>query len=302
MSIKVSHLTKLYGTQKAVDDISFEIGKGEIIGFLGPNGAGKSTTMKIIACYLPPSAGTAEVCGYDVLKDPLEVRKRIGYLPEHNPLYKDMYIREYLSFIGKIHGLGTSLKDRIEEMIELTGLSREKKKKIGQLSKGYRQRVGLAHAMIHDPEVLILDEPTTGLDPNQLVEIRQLIRTLGKEKTLIFSSHILQEVQAVADRIIIIDKGKLVANDRTEILKSKQKANSVYVLEFEKAIEKSKLEGISNIEKIETVNERNYKLYSRSDKDQRADIFKWAAENKQVLLTLTRQVGDLEDIFKELTN
>lgn len=302
MSIKVSHLTKLYGTQKAVDDISFEIGKGEIIGFLGPNGAGKSTTMKIIACYLPPSAGTAEVCGYDVLKDPLEVRKRIGYLPEHNPLYKDMYIREYLSFIGKIHGLGTSLKDRIEEMIELTGLSREKKKKIGQLSKGYRQRVGLAHAMIHDPEVLILDEPTTGLDPNQLVEIRQLIRTLGKEKTLIFSSHILQEVQAVADRIIIIDKGKLVADDRTEILKSKQKANSVYVLEFEKAIEKSKLEGISNIEKIETVNERNYKLYSRSDKDQRADIFKWAAENKQVLLTLTRQVGDLEDIFKELTN
>lgn len=302
MSIKVSHLTKLYGAQKAVDDISFEIGKGEIIGFLGPNGAGKSTTMKIIACYLPPSSGTAEVCGFDVLNQPLEVRKRIGYLPEHNPLYKDMYIREYLSFIGKIHGLGAGLKDRIEEMIELTGLTRERKKKISQLSKGYRQRVGLAHAMIHDPEVLILDEPTTGLDPNQLVEIRQLIRRLGKEKTLIFSSHILQEVQAVADRIIIIDKGKLVADDKTETLKRNQKTANIYILEFEKAIDEKLLRSISGIDKVESLNERNFKLYSKSDKDLRAGIFKWAAENDQVLLTLNRQAGDLEDIFKELTN
>lgn len=301
MSIKVSHLTKIYGTQKAVDDVSFEVGKGEIIGFLGPNGAGKSTTMKIISCYLPPTSGSAEVCGYDVLKDPLEVRKRIGYLPEHNPLYKEMYVKEYLTFIGKVHNLGSELKSRISEMIEMTGLSREQNKKIRQLSKGYRQRVGLAHAMIHNPEVLILDEPTTGLDPNQLVEIRELIKNLGKEKTLIFSSHILQEVQAVADRILIIDKGKLVADDDKDVLTQTKQKGNVYILEFQDTVKKSMLTEMPHVERVDTVDNKNYRLYTQSEEDLRAKLFKWAAEKDLTLLTLKKESVDLEDIFKELT-
>ena len=209
--LKVQNLTKIYGSQKAVNDISFEAKAGEIVGFLGPNGAGKSTTMKIATCYLTATSGNVEVCNYDVQKNPLEVRQNIGYLPEHNPLYLDMYVKEFLEFIGGIYGLkGQSLQKRISDVIELFGLTLEYKKKIGQLSKGYRQRVGLAQALIHDPRVLILDEPTTGLDPNQLAEIRQVIKNIGKEKTVIFSTHILQEVEAICDRVVIINHGIIV--------------------------------------------------------------------------------------------
>ncbi len=220
--LKVQNLTKIYGTQKAVNDISFEATKGEIVGFLGPNGAGKSTTMKIATCYLTATTGTVEVCGFDVQKSPMEARRNIGYLPEHNPLYLEMYVKEFLEFIGGIYGLkGQHLQKRIEEIIELLGLTLEYKKKIGQLSKGYRQRVGLAQALIHDPEVLILDEPTTGLDPNQLAEIRGVIRNIGREKTVIFSTHIMQEVEAICDRVIIINRGNIVEDTS---LSSLQKA------------------------------------------------------------------------------
>ena len=219
MSIKVSGLTKVYDTQKAVDNISFELRKGEIVGFLGPNGAGKSTTMKIVTTYLPATSGDAVVCGYDVQHHPMEVRRRVGYLPESNPLYYEMYVREYLEFTAGIHQLGKGSKKRIEEMIAMTGLGKESHKKIGALSKGYKQRVGLAQAMLHDPEVLILDEPTSGLDPNQIVEIRNLIKNLGGEKTVLLSTHIMQEVQAMCSRVIIINNGKLVADNSIEKLK-----------------------------------------------------------------------------------
>ncbi|MES2520309.1 MAG: ATP-binding cassette domain-containing protein [Bacteroidota bacterium] len=223
--LKVQNLTKIYGSQKAVNDISFEAKQGEIVGFLGPNGAGKSTTMKIATCFLTATAGTVEVCGYDVQKSPMEVRQNIGYLPEHNPLYLEMYVKEFLEFIGGIYGLkGQFLQKRISEVIELLGLTLEYKKKIGQLSKGYRQRVGLAQALIHDPKVLILDEPTTGLDPNQLAEIRGVIRNIGREKTVIFSTHIMQEVEAICDRVIIINRGNIISNSPLSELKQTGKS------------------------------------------------------------------------------
>ncbi len=212
MSIEVNKITKLYGEQKALNEVSFSIKSGEIVGFLGPNGAGKSTLMKIISCYLPPSIGTIKVCGLDVMEQSMEVRKKVGYLPEHNPLYLDMYVKEYLEFVGRFYDV-KKLNDRVKEMVEITGLTIEQNKKIGQLSKGYRQRVGLAQAIIHDPQVLILDEPTTGLDPNQLVEIRNLIKELGKNKTVMLSTHIMQEVQAICERAIIINHGRIVADD-----------------------------------------------------------------------------------------
>src|SRR3981081_672689 len=228
MSIEVKDLVKIYGEQKAVDTISFRVNKAEIVGFLGPNGAGKSTTMKIITGYLLPDAGTVTVFGIDVKKQPLETKKKIGYLPEANPLYYDMYVREYLDFIAGVHEIKNK-KERIEDVITTVGLVPESKKKIGQLSKGYKQRVGLAAALIHDPEVLILDEPTTGLDPNQIVEIREVIKNLGRNKTVIFSSHILQEVEAICDRVIIINKGKLVADNKLSQLRQQQKNNIIQV-------------------------------------------------------------------------
>jgi ABC-2 type transport system ATP-binding protein len=225
MSIKVQNLSKVYGTQRAVDNISFEVNKGEIIGFLGPNGAGKSTTMKILTGYIPATEGTAEVNGFDVKTDPMKVKAIIGYLPEHNPLYLDMYVKEFLDFAGSLYGLkGRTLQIKIDETIERVGLGLEKHKKIGQLSKGYRQRVGLAQALIHNPDVLILDEPTTGLDPNQLIEIRDLIKNVGKDKTVIFSTHIMQEVEAICDRVVIINRGKIVADSTLSNLKKGGKA------------------------------------------------------------------------------
>lgn len=228
MSISISNLTKVYGQQKALDNVSLEINKGEIVGLLGPNGAGKSTMMKIITCFIPPSQGEISVCGYNIFDDSMEIRKKIGYLPEHNPLYLDMYVREFLSFIAGIHKLGKEKKERVEYMIELTGLRKEVNKKIGALSKGYRQRVGIAQAMIHDPEVLILDEPTSGLDPNQLMEIRELIKNAGKDKTVLLSTHIMQEVEAVCGRTIIINNGRVVADDDTKILAGEQSLETIF--------------------------------------------------------------------------
>ncbi len=218
MSIIIQNLTKVYGQQKALDNVSLEINKGEILGLLGPNGAGKSTMMKIISCFIPPTSGTVNVYGDDVFENPMGVRQRIGYLPEHNPLYLDMYVREFLVFVAGIHKLGKKTKESVEKMIELTGLEKEINKKIGALSKGYRQRIGIAQAMIHDPNVLILDEPTSGLDPNQLVEIRDLIKSVREEKTIVLSTHIMQEVEAVCDRTVIINNGVIVADDNTEQL------------------------------------------------------------------------------------
>ena len=249
MSIKVEHITKVYGEQKAVNDISFEVQAGEIIGFLGPNGAGKSTTMKILTCFIPQTGGKASVCGFDTEKQSMDVRKNIGYLPEHNPLYPEMYVKEYLEFAARLHNM-KSPKKRIEEMIAMTGLTVEQKKKIGQLSKGYRQRVGLAQAMLHDPKVLIMDEPTSGLDPNQLAEIRSLIKNIGKEKTVILSTHIMQEVQAICSRVIIINKGKIVADDTVEGLKSHQKGMTLVQVEFKERIDKSLLSKINGIHKV----------------------------------------------------
>lgn len=228
MSISIQNLTKLYNEQKALDNVSLEINNGEIVGLLGPNGAGKSTMMKIITCFIPPTKGSVKVCGYDIFDNPMDVRKKIGYLPEHNPLYLDMYVREFLDFIAGVHGLGKQKKERIEQMIEMTGLTKEVNKKIGTLSKGYRQRVGIAQAMIHDPEVLILDEPTSGLDPNQLVEVRDLIKNAGKDKTVLLSTHIMQEVEAVCDRTIIINNGQVVADDNTKHLASGQSLETIF--------------------------------------------------------------------------
>ncbi len=228
MSISIQNLTKVYNEQKALDNVSLEINKGEIVGLLGPNGAGKSTMMKIITCFIPPTKGNVKVCGYDIFDNPMDVRKKIGYLPEQNPLYLDMYVREFLDFIAGVHGLGKQKKERIEQMIEMTGLTKEVNKKIGTLSKGYRQRVGIAQAMIHDPEVLILDEPTSGLDPNQLVEVRDLIKNAGKDKTVLLSTHIMQEVEAVCGRTIIINNGQVVADDNTKHLASGQSLETIF--------------------------------------------------------------------------
>src|SRR6187431_1152498 len=245
MSIEVKNLLKVYGEQKAVNDISFKVGKGEIVGFLGPNGAGKSTTMKIITGYLEKTSGEAYVCGMNVADQPLETKKKIGYLPELNALYYDMYVREYLSFVAELHKIKDQ-KSKVESVIELTGLSIESKKRIGQLSKGYKQRVGLAAALIHDPEVLILDEPTSGLDPNQIIEIREVIKTLGKNKTVLFSSHILQEVEAICDRVIIINKGQIVADDQLNKLQA-QHGESVVIVKFKEDVNESVLQDIDDV-------------------------------------------------------
>ena len=300
MSVKVEQLTKIYGTQKAVNEVSFEAKKGEILGFLGPNGAGKTTTMKIITCFIPQTEGKVNVCGFDVEKETLEVRKRIGYLPEHNPVYKDMYVKEYLGFVAGLHKV-KNIKKRVAEMIELTGLEREQKKLIGTLSKGYRQRVGLAQAMLHDPEVLILDEPTSGLDPNQLAEIRSLIKQLGQEKTLIFSTHIMQEVQALCDRVLIINKGKIVANDEIETLQARVKGESVVTIEFKEKVQSKLLQKISHVKRIDQLNDKKWQLASTIDKDIRADIFNFAVANKLTLIEMHQELYSVEDVFQQLT-
>ncbi len=300
MSVTVSHLTKVYGQQKAIDDISFQLKRGEVLGLLGPNGAGKTTTMKILSCFVPPTSGKAEVCGYDVEEDPLEVRRRLGYLPEHNPLYPDMYVREYLEFVGGLHHLG-GLRARVADMIDLTGLVREAHKPIGALSKGYRQRVGLAQAMLHDPEVLILDEPTSGLDPNQLVEIRGLIRRLGEEKTVIFSTHIMQEVQAICDRVLIVHRGRLVADDPIVTLQRRIAGEGVVFAAFREEVDREGLAEIRGVLRVEETLDGNWRLITRAEDDVRAEVYQFAVERGHTLLELHRQVQSVEDVFHLLT-
>jgi ABC-2 type transport system ATP-binding protein len=301
MSVKVEGLTKVYGSQRAVDDISFEVNSGEVLGFLGPNGAGKSTTMKILTCFIPQTAGSATVCGFDTSTQPLDVTRKIGYLPESNPLYYDMYVREYLEFMAGLHKLGKITNQRIDEMIEITGLTAERKKKVGQLSKGYKQRVGLAQAMLHNPEVLILDEPTSGLDPNQLVEIRSLIKQLGKNKTVIFSSHIMQEVQAVADRVLIINKGKIVADDSTANLQHRIGNEMVVTAQFRQIIEAPQLRGIKGVKSVEAIAGDKWNFVADGEIDIRETIFNFAKEKNLTLLHLSKEEYSLEEVFKELT-
>lgn len=301
MSVIVENITKIYGSQKAVDNVSFKAEPGKILGFLGPNGAGKSTTMKIITCFIPASSGKVSVCGFDTETQSMEVRKRIGYLPEHNPLYLDMYIKEYLEFIAGIHKI-ENVKARIAEMIKLTGLEREQHKKIGQLSKGYRQRVGLAQAMLHNPDVLILDEPTSGLDPNQLTEIRKLIKEIGKSKTVILSTHIMQEVEAICDQVVIINKGKIVANDDTKNLQSHALGDYLFKVEFNQTVDKNKLESIKGVKQAQFVTSNTWLLTTNNDEEVRAAIFEFAVKNNLVLLSIQKEEEKLEEVFRRLTN
>ncbi len=303
MSIQVSNLSKIYGEQKAVDQISFTAEKGKITGFLGPNGAGKSTTMKIATGYIPPTNGEITVCGLDVVSESLATRKKIGYLPEHNPLYLDMYVHEYLAFIGNANGLkGSNLKSRIQAVIELCGLQREQNKLIGSLSKGYRQRVGLAQALIHDPEVLILDEPTTGLDPNQILEIRKVIKSISKEKTIIFSTHIMQEVQALCDWVVIINKGKIVANESMDSLRNSMADKQYIILEFSEPCDIASLTQLKGIVNHEPIDDQNHcKLEVEKGADLRNEILKVAAENNLPLVGIKQDSSSLEEMFHNLT-
>ncbi|MEX1191825.1 MAG: gliding motility-associated ABC transporter ATP-binding subunit GldA [Brumimicrobium sp.] len=299
MSISVKHLSKYYGNQAAVDNISFEAKNGEILGFLGPNGAGKSTTMKIITGFIPSTEGEVEVCGMNIKKDSLKIRQRIGYLPENNPLYLEMYVKEYLHFIGSIYKV-KSLSDRVKDVIELVGLQKEQHKTIGALSKGYRQRVGLAQAIIHDPDVLILDEPTSGLDPNQLEEIRGLIKKIGQEKTVMLSTHIMQEVEAICDRIIIIKNGKLVANERATDLQYDKSTQVIYV-EFEGDVTRNQLAKLKNVIKVETVSDNIFIMETTLDIDARKMIAEHAQKENLLILTLRKEEKTLEEVFKNLT-
>ncbi len=301
MSIEVTDITKQYGQQKALDNVSFSVGHGSITGFLGPNGAGKSTMMKILTCFIPQNSGTAKVCGYDVYENSYEVKQHVGYLPEHNPLYLDMYVKEYLSFAAGIHKL-KNIEQKVKEMIEITGLTLEQRKKIGTLSKGYRQRVGLAQALIHNPKVLILDEPTTGLDPNQLVEIRTLIKELGKEKTVLFSTHILQEVKAVCDNIIIINKGKIVANSDAKTLQLGSKNHSWLLLELNQEIEINKFKEIPGVIEVQKTEHLKWKLSFKHEQDIRQSIMQLAVAHQLTILSMKIEEQSLEDIFQKLTN
>lgn len=301
MSIQVTELTKIYDTQKAVNGISFEVKKGEIVGFLGPNGAGKSTSMKMITGYLPPTSGTASVCGFDVSIKPMEVRKRVGYLPEANPLYYEMYVREYLEFSAGIHKLGVDGKKRIEEMIELTGLGKEAHKKIGALSKGYKQRVGLSQAMLHNPEVLILDEPTSGLDPNQIVEIRELIKNIGADKTVLLSTHIMQEVQAMCSRVIIINNGTIVADDSIERLQQTDTGRNTLVIQLETPIDESLLLQLTNASGYEQISANKWKLLAAEPDSLRREVMQWALNNNININSMQAQTESLEDVFRTLT-
>lgn len=296
MSIQIDSLSKIYGTQKAVNDISFNVNKGEVVGFLGPNGAGKSTTMKILTGFIKPTEGLVLVNDINVVENPIKVQENIGYLPEHNPLYVDMYVKEYLQFQASIYNISNS---KIEEVIDKVGLRIESSKKINQLSKGYRQRVGLAAAILHDPEVLILDEPTTGLDPNQLVEIRELIKDLGKDKTVLLSTHIMQEVEAVCNRVIIINKGEIVTDKPLKELKTSNE--QVIKVTFDYKLEEQFIKRLPNITSYKNTVENNWILTFDSKEDMRPVIFDFAQENGLKILGLNTENKDLESLFRELT-
>jgi len=307
MSIKVNSITKIYGVQKALDTVSFEIAPGEVVGLLGPNGAGKSTIMKILTCFIPPTSGDASVCNFDILEQSIEVRKKVGYLPENNPLYLDLYVEEFLFFIdgiltsADIRHPQTDKKKRIAEVTDLRGLHSEKYKKIGALSKGYRQRVGLAQALLHDPEVLILDEPTSGLDPNQLLEIRSLIKTIGKEKTVMLSTHIMPEVDAICDRAIIIHKGKIVADDSTKNLQHFSSSANVIKVEFTSPVDPELLSKISGVRSVSAITPMFFKLTAQSNVDIRPEVFRFAVDQKLTVLSMQKEELGLEEVFQELT-
>lgn len=301
MSIVIQNLSKVYGEQRALNNISFSVEAGEIVGFLGPNGAGKSTTFKITTGFLPPTEGMVSVAGFNVTEQAMEVKKVIGYLPEHNPLYLDMFVHEYLQFVGSLYGMkGQNLRLKVGEMVERCGLTREQNKKIETLSKGYRQRVGLAQALLHDPKVLILDEPTSGLDPNQLVEIRKLIKEVSENKTVIFSTHIMQEVEALCDRVVIINKGEIVANDRlSNLLHDKHK--TAFVVEFEGEVSMEDLKQVEGIEVVVTLQPGKYQVEGKEGVDIRSSLFRFAADKKLSLIGLKQEQQNLESIFQELT-
>ena len=303
MPLEFVHLSKHYGQQKAVDSISFKVSAGEVVGFLGPNGAGKSTSMKVATGFLPPTSGTVLVSGMDVRKDSIALRRSIGYLPEHNPLYTEMYVHEYLDFCGRIFGFsGDRLRKRIGETIELCGLTREQYKKIESLSKGYRQRVGLAQAMLHEPEVLILDEPTSGLDPNQLLEIRKLIKDISRNKTVLFSTHIMQEVQAICDRVVVIHKGRIVADDSIHNLLKSSSQSKVIIVEFEKPIDRNDLLSVAGVTGVQEISPASYSVQGNSDVDIRSELFRMATEKQLALIGLRVEEQSLESVFKELTH
>ncbi len=319
MSICISNITKIYGSQKALDSVTLDIKPGGITGLLGPNGAGKSTLMKILTCFIPPTSGDASVCGYDVLEQSVEVRKKIGYLPENNPLYLDLYVREFLGFIAGTHHVKKNVVSRVSEMIEMTGLQSEQHKKIGALSKGYRQRVGLAQAMIHDPDVLILDEPTSGLDPNQLLEIRNLITEVGRTKTVIMSTHIMQEVEAICNRVVIIHKGRIVADDSTQNLQHLTTGKAVISVEFDTPVKGTLLKAIPGVLEVSHISDptpdpdpkregkvpnteyRVWHLSSAPGTDIRAAVFQFAVEHQYTVLSLHREEQKLEEVFQEMT-
>lgn len=301
MSLEIQNLSKFYGQQKAVDAISFTVDQGEIVGFLGPNGAGKSTTMKMATGYLAPSMGTIKVGGYDVLENPFHVKQITGYLPEHNPLYLDMYVREYLLFAGKLSGIGGSkLKHRVGEIIELCGIAPEQNKKLEALSKGYRQRVGLAQSLLHDPEVLILDEPTSGLDPNQIIEIRKVIKEISLNKTVLFSTHIMQEVQALCHRVVIINKGRIVADDQLDELLKHKGGNSL-VVEFQEEIDIEDLKNLTGAADVVAINNNKCQVTSMPGVDLRSQLFRYATEKGLSLIELKVVEYSIESLFKELT-
>ncbi len=301
MSLELTGISKLYGNQKALDDVSFSAKPGEIIGLLGPNGAGKTTTMKILTCFIPATEGEAKVCGYDVKKDDLEVRRHIGYLPEHNPLYKEMYVKEYLELIAKIFKISKP-SARIDELISMTGLTKEQSKKIQYLSKGYRQRVGLAQAMMHDPEVLILDEPTSGLDPNQLLEIRSLIKELGKEKLVLFSSHIMQEVQALCNRVIILNNGKLVADDPISTLVGREYGLKKLSVSFKHEISEQKILALSGVERVEKDKGRINSIWYKENNEISESIFDLAVKEGNKLLRMVQEDESIESVFQKITS
>ncbi|MBP6023750.1 gliding motility-associated ABC transporter ATP-binding subunit GldA [Ferruginibacter sp.] len=300
MSITVNNLSKIYGTQKAVNNISFSINKGEIVGFLGPNGAGKSTTMKMITGYLKADGGTAAVCGITVDESSNETKTKIGYLPEANPLYFDMYVREYLAFIAGIHKV-ENIKVKIEEVIATVGLQVEANKKIGQLSKGYKQRVGLAAALIHNPDVLILDEPTSGLDPNQIVEIREVIKELGKNKTVLFSSHIMQEVEAICDRVIIINKGNIVADDTLSNLQKDKTDKHVVLVTFKEEVPAAALQKINEVSGVEQSSAFNFQLSTANPESVRKQLMELSLKNNWNIVSLQSESNSLEEVFRSLT-
>lgn len=302
MSISLKNITKFYDDFKALNGLSFELKKGEIVGFLGPNGAGKSTTMKIITGFIPPSSGEVSVLGEKMDRKRYDLKKKIGYLPEHNPLYKDLYVEEFLEFVSKIYSIENNRKERIQNIIEITGLESEKKKKIGQLSKGYKQRVGLAQALIHDPEILILDEPVSGLDPNQILEIRKLIKTIGKDKTVILSSHIMQEIQAICNRVIIIDKGCLIADQKISQLENLEKDKKYLEIQFKNIPDIDALNNINGIISISEKEDYLLRVEYKSDTDVKEAIFSYATKSNNPILSMKDEAADLEEIFQKLTH